>query len=287
MRGSYLFNDEQRIIQDPESLRAGYVRQGSSWEEWANLRDAVELHINWSDHNPAAKLGSPDDSWELSTPHAMRYFVQGGPANGGKSGFVFSNANWDPYPISNRLEAFTIALANTDVAVMLRQERFRSTFFTVVPASDFPQANSGSGFNAMGWTNHEVWQTIQGLINPVPPEGYCLDAECVEELDAEGLFKVRRAIQAVDESWMLVAADLVTGMRWMDIRKLQDPSRNLGQAVTAAHVAFRQVVPLQTPAGSPPVGWAAIDFMKANPVSTFLTNDPPMPKWGGEVHGAE
>ena len=36
LKGGYLFNDDKtRIIQDPESMRAGYVRQGSAWEEWA------------------------------------------------------------------------------------------------------------------------------------------------------------------------------------------------------------------------------------------------------------
>jgi hypothetical protein len=48
-----------------------------------------------------------------------------------------------------------------------------------------------------------------------------------------------------DEVWQLVAADLVTGMRWIDFRKFQDPSRKLGPALTAVHGAFRQVAPLQ------------------------------------------
>jgi hypothetical protein len=74
LRGSYLFQDDPtRIIQDTESLRASYVRQGSRWEAWAHLRDDVTLQMNWSDHNLAIKVGaSPEDSWELSTPWALR-----------------------------------------------------------------------------------------------------------------------------------------------------------------------------------------------------------------------
>src|SRR5258708_39627363 len=53
----------------------------------------------------------------------MKYYVKGTAANNNQCGFIFSNANWDPYPLSNRLESFTIALANMDGAVMLRQGR--------------------------------------------------------------------------------------------------------------------------------------------------------------------
>jgi len=37
IKGSYLFDrDAKRIIQDPESLRASSIRQGSAWEDWAH-----------------------------------------------------------------------------------------------------------------------------------------------------------------------------------------------------------------------------------------------------------
>jgi histidine ammonia-lyase len=282
LKGGYLFNDDKtRIIQDPESLRAGYVRQGSTWEEWANLRDAVTIQMNWTEHNPVTKLGaSPTDSWELNTPQALKYYVKGSAANHFKHGYIFSNANWDPYPISNRLEAFTIALANMDVMVMLRQERFNSTFFTVIKASDVLPTPAGGGRGGFGpgpgWVNHEVWQTIQGLINPVPPEGYSSDAENVEELDAEALFKIRRATQALDESWMLLASDVIGGARWMDVRKAQDPTRSFGAAPTAALAAFRKVVPLQPAAGQAP-GPAALEFLKSTPASDFYSAGRPMP----------
>src|SRR5947208_7371078 len=36
LRGSYLFDeDPNRIIQDPESLRASSIRQASAWQAWA------------------------------------------------------------------------------------------------------------------------------------------------------------------------------------------------------------------------------------------------------------
>src|SRR5579872_387831 len=75
LKGSYLFDaDPTRIIQDPESLRASSIRQASAWEEWAALRDAVELQLNSSDHNPAVRPDlQPGESWELSTAQLMKY----------------------------------------------------------------------------------------------------------------------------------------------------------------------------------------------------------------------
>ena len=129
IRGSYLFDaDRNRIIQDPESLRASSIRQGSAWEQWGALRDAVTFQANSSDHNPAVSVGSsPQDSWELSTPQMMRYYVRGGARSRGQHGYIVSNANWDPYPMANQVESFVIALGNMDIAVTLRIERLKKS----------------------------------------------------------------------------------------------------------------------------------------------------------------
>ena len=126
LKGSYLFElDAKRIIQDPESLRASSIRQGSAWQAWAQLRDVTQVQMNSSDHNPAVQVGaSPADSWELATPQLSQFYVKGGPRNHHQHGYVFSNANWDPYPLANEIEAFSIALANMDVAVAQRMLRF-------------------------------------------------------------------------------------------------------------------------------------------------------------------
>ena len=97
LKGSYLFDaDPARIIQDPESLRASSIRQAAAWEEWSALNDAVLFQANSSDHNPAVHVGlSPQDSWELSTPQLMKYYVKGGKNSNGKHGYIVSNANWE------------------------------------------------------------------------------------------------------------------------------------------------------------------------------------------------
>jgi histidine ammonia-lyase len=275
IKGSYLFGDDKgRIIQDPESLRASSIRQASAWAMWARLRDDVVTQLNSSDHNPAIRVDvSPQDSWELNTPEMLKYYVKGGKNSNGKHGFIFSNANWDPYPLSNDLEAFTIALANMDIGIMLRAERFGSEFFTG-EGSQKILASFGGGFFAGGFGNHETWQHVQAQIVPVPPEGYG-GSTGVEELEAQSLLKAMRAQTAVDDTFRLLATDLLTGTRWLDVRKKQDATREFGPGPTAAWTAFRKVMPLQPDPSAPPpgpgaVGITTLSFLKSNPAWNFF-----------------
>ncbi len=281
IKGSYLFGDDKgRIIQDPESLRASSIRAASAWQMWAMLRDDVETQLNSSDHNPGIRVGlSPSDSWDLNTPEMLKYYVKGGKNSNGKHGFIFSNANWDPYPLSNDLEAFTIALANLDIAIMLRTERFGQEFFTGDGTQKTLREISGGGFFGGGFGGHETWQHIQAQIVPVPPEGYG-GSSGVEELEAQSLLKSQRAQIAVDDTFRLLASDLLTGTRWLDLRKAQDATREFGPGPTAAWQAFRKIVPLKpdpaAPAAAPgAMGLATLAFMKDHPAWEFFPLNEP------------
>jgi histidine ammonia-lyase len=274
LRGSYLFElDEQRIIQDPESLRASSIRQGSAWQAWAQLRDDVLIQMNSSDHNPAIRLGaSPSDSWELSTPHMAQYYVKGGPHSHGQHGFILSNANWDPYPMANEIEAFSIALANMDVAVNQRMLRFTNTFFTVIPPAVSATGEPGRFGITQGSEviSGALMQEIQGLINPVPPEGNAL-VKNVEDLQAQTRLKVTRARQVVADTVDLLAEDLLTGTTWLDLRKDQSPARSFGTVPMAVWTAFRKVMPLKDAAvRDQPVHEVATSFIRDNPALRFF-----------------
>src|SRR3984957_10551347 len=243
IKSSYLFDaDPARIIQDPESLRASSIRQASAWEEWAAMKDAVVFQVNSSDHNPAVHVGlGPKDSWELSSAQMMRFYVKGGPLSHGQHGYIVSNANWDPYPMANKLENFVIALANMDIAVMLRIDRFSNPFFTVVKASD---VLPGFVYFGGGYTPVALEQEIQGLSNPVAPFGSAI-VGTVEDLQAQTFIKVQHVRQAVDTTMDMLGLDLLEGSLWMDVRKAQTPGRSFGPAATAAWSAFRKEVPLR------------------------------------------
>src|ERR1700730_14057812 len=243
LKGSYLFDGDTRIIQDPDSLRASSIRAGSAWEEWAALRDAVLFQANTSDHNPAVHVGmGPEDSWELATPQLMKFYVKGGPQSHGQHGYIVSNANWDPYPMANKLENFVIALGNLDVAVMLRIDRFTSPFFTVVEAS---QVLPDIPHDSDGYTPPDLQQEIQSLSNPVAPAGSAIEST-VEDLQAQTRIKVLHARQAVSTTLDLLGHDLLQAGFWIDVRKKQDAGRDLGKAPTAAWTALRKIVPLKT-----------------------------------------
>jgi len=286
LRGSYLFNDDpKRIIQDPESLRASSIRQASAWEEWAALRDAVVLQMNSSDHNPAVRTDlSPADSWELATPQLQKYYVKGGEHSHGKHGYIVSNANWDPYPLANKLESFVIALANMDITVTLRIDRFGNRFFTATdPAAvlEVPPANRFALFAATGggFTPVDLQQEITSLTNPVAPSGSAI-VSTVEDLQAQTRLKAYRARHAVDTTFDLLAHDFLNAAFWLDVRKKQDPTREFGAAPTAAWQALRKRVPLElggskSPAESLPVTAAA--FIRTTPAASFYAGGAAMP----------
>jgi len=287
IKGSYLFGDDpHRIIQDPESLRASSIRQASAWQDWGALRDAVVLQINSSDHNPAVHTDlAPEDSWELSTPQLMKYYVKGGKNSNGKHGYIVSNANWDPYPMANKLEDFVIGLANLDIAVSLRIDRFFNPFFTMADPAQVLHIGPGNGFaiymaGGGGFTPVDLEQEIQSLTNPIAPSGQAI-VGTVEDLQAQTRIKAYRARQAVSTTFDLLGQDLLTASLWLDVRKAQDPARKFGDAPTAAWTAFRKVVPLLptlegVPSQSRPMAAAA--FLSSTPAGNFYTGAEPMPR---------
>jgi len=279
LKGSYLFElDDKRIIQDPESLRASSIRQGSAWQAWAQLRDATSIQMNSSDHNPAVRVGaSPTDSWELSTPQMAQFYVKGSARNHGQHGFIFSNANWDPYPMANEIEAFTIALANMDTAVAQRVIRFTSPFFTVAAASDESPGEPGRFHLTQGSEIDVValMQEIQGLINPVPPEGNAL-IQNVEDLQSQTRLKVVRARKVVEDTVDLLAEDLLTGTYWLDLRKAQNPARHFGAGPTAIWTAFRSTLPFNgegAASATRPIHDIAADFIRAHAAAAFFKDN--------------
>ena len=270
LRGSYIFDaDPRRLIQDPESLRAAAIRQGTAWQMWAMLRDDVLTQLNSSDHNPAIRAGlSPQQSWELQTAEMMKYYVKGGKYSHGKHGFILANANWDPFPIAVDFEAFTLALADMDMMIMLRIERFGSTFFTQVdPRTVIKDLDP----DEEGFVLHDVWQDVQAQIAPVSPEGYGGSSN-VEELQSQTRIRAQHARAAVEDTFRLLADDLLNGARWLDVRKAQDATRGFGPGPTAAWAAFREVMPLRSAsARHARAGVVAYEFIRAHPAEDFAS----------------
>jgi len=294
LKGSYLFeNDPKRILQDPESMRASYIRQGSAWQAWAALRDNVLVQINSGEQNPVVLLdASPGDSWELSTPQFMKYYVKGGPLSHGRHGYVISTANWDPYPMTNEIEAFTIAMANMDAAVAQRIERFSdrgpTAFFTGIYPKDVltpEQLRLSPNILEPYFAFMDVWAEIQDDAHSITAEGNASDFG-VADIEAFSRLKAVRGRQVVDLTLQLLAYDLLTATFWLDVRKAEDPTRNFAPAPTAAWIAFRNVLPWQQEVDSRPdvpYGAVAYNFLKQTPASTFYSGGPLMPATDGQL----
>jgi histidine ammonia-lyase len=293
LKGSYLFElDDKRIIQDPESLRASSIRQGSAWQAWAQLRDVTAIQMNSSDHNPAVRVGaSPTDSWELSTPQMAQFYVKGSARNHGQHGYIFSNANWDPYPMANEIEAFTIALANMDTAVAQRVVRFTSPFFTVAAASDESPGEPGRFHLTQGSEIDVValMQEIQGSINPVPSEGNAL-IQNMEDMQTQTRLKVARARKVVEDTVDLLAEDLLTGTYWLDLRKAQNPARHFGVGPTAVWTAFRTTLPFSgegSASALKPIHDIAAEFIRTHAAANYFQDDARQPAVAELGHIAE
>lgn len=252
LTGSYLFNIDQvsstgapfRIIQDPESLRAITQRTGAVWEAWNTLKSDLLTQMNSSDHNPSVTPGwSPSSSPELSTPWFMQYYVKGGPddracvgggvgpGTGCQHGYVMSNANWDPYPIDNDIEALTNAFANVAVNDVQIPDRFQNQYpsgggFTVISGPTDPSlgrfAAKGGGLapEANDYDLASLEYEILSEQDPVPPLGDSI-VENVEDLQAGSTAKVARARLMVDDMDRVLSEDMLTATYWMNTRQLQ------------------------------------------------------------------
>jgi histidine ammonia-lyase len=283
---SYLIQDDaKRILQDPESLRASHIRLGAAWQAWSRLRDSLVQQINSGEQNPAIFLDAkPTDAKILSSPWLMKYYVKGGPLSNGRSGFVLSNANWDPYPMTNDVEAFNMAFANMAVTVASRIDRFNdrgpTAFFTVIKPAEVlsPEVLARSPhLSEPFFTYMDVWKELQTLTQSVPPDSAGSDFG-VADLEAVGRLKASRGRQAVDLFMQLMSYDFITSTFWLDVRKVQEPARSFGAPATAAWTAFRKVVPWQQDQDDRapvPYGVQAYEFMKANPARTFMTGGGP------------
>jgi histidine ammonia-lyase len=275
LKGSYLFEvDPKRTFSDPDSLRASSIRQASAWLSWSDLRQQVLFQINSSDHNPAIRVGvAPADSWELSTPMLMQFYVKGGALSGGRSGYIVTNANWDPFPLAGRVDAFTAALANMDAAVLQRIYRFAQPFHTGVTAAEVltPDQRAQAAPQGNGTTIVAYWGEALDAASFTAPAVVASDNEANGDLESLLPLRVAKARTAVRATRHLLAHDLMTATYWMDVRKAQNPGRNFGAVPTAVWMAWRRLTPWQLPAAErpdrPPQDIAYDFLIRTTPVS--------------------
>jgi histidine ammonia-lyase len=254
IRGSYLFELErdpddpedthgQRTIQDPESFRDYSWRNGATWRAYDQLRKTVLIQINSITSNPVIKAGThPADSWELNTPWIKRYYVE--PSATTEGGYILGGSNFDHTPVGNSVEHFVLALAQSQVATKERVQRFFDPFFTIITMDDLPEKDRGNAPLGDGFAMSDLTAELISLASPVPASGYWTESG-IQDVQSFGRLKVVKARQAVDTSLYLIANELLSATRWMDIRRVQSPGRSFGAAPTATWLAWREISPWQ------------------------------------------
>jgi histidine ammonia-lyase len=155
--------------------------------------------------------------------------------------------------------------------------RFTNTFFTAFTPSDESPGEPGRFHVTQGSEIDAValMQEIQGLINPVPPEGNAL-IQTVEDMQTQTRLKVTRARSVVDDTVELLAEDLLTGTYWLDMRKSQNPSRSFGASPTAVWTAFRSTLPFNgvgAASATQPIHEIAAAFIRGNAAGNFFKDN--------------
>jgi histidine ammonia-lyase len=254
IRGSYLFELEvdsddpddthgQRILQDPESFRNYSWRNGATWQAYDQLRENVLIQINSVTSNPVIKAGThPADSWELNTPWIKRYYVE--PSATSEGGYILSGSNFDNTPLSNSVEQFVLALAQSQVGTKERVQRFFDPFFTIITMDDLPNEDRGNSPLGDGFAMSDLTVELNSLASPVPAAGYWTESG-IQDVQSFGRLKVVKARRAVDNAMYLISNELLSATRWMDIRRVQSPGRSFGVAPTATWQAWREISPWQ------------------------------------------
>ena len=137
-----------------------------------------------------------------------------------------------------------LALAQSQVATKERVQRFFDPFFTIITMNDLPEGQRGNAPLGDGFAMSDLTAELLSLASPVPAAGYWTESG-IQDVQSFGRVKVVKARQAVDTALYLVANELLSATRWMDIRRVQSPDRSFGEAPTAVWQAWREISPWQ------------------------------------------
>jgi len=138
-----------------------------------------------------------------------------------------------PLPDGQQARGISSSLSpNMDVAIMLRIERFRSPFFTVIsPSSVLPHWERHDS----GYMPADLQQEIQGLTNPVAPSGSALETKRGGLAVPDTPQGSARPTSRPRSRRICLRLDLLEASLWLDVRKQAGPeAARSGRLATAA-----------------------------------------------------
>ena len=218
-RGSTLIDAYGRI-QDAYSLRCGPQVQGIAWDTVDFVRKTVEIEINAATDNPL-----------LFDP-----------------GIALSGGNFHGEPVGLVMDTLTIALA--EIASISERRTFRLTDGHL--NADLPpmlvdrlsEAGLNSGLMMPQYTAASLVLENQTLATPDSVHSLPTSAE-QEDHNANSMTAARHAREVVANTAHVLAIEVYTAARALDLRLRQDPDISLGQGTGKAYKKIREAVAYQ------------------------------------------
>lgn len=218
-RGSALVDAYGRI-QDAYSLRCGPQVQGIAWDTLNFARRTIEVEINAATDNPL-----------LFEP-----------------GIALSGGNFHGEPVGMVMDYLAIALA--EIASISERRTFRLTDGHL--NADLPPmlvdrlsaAGLNSGLMMPQYTAASLVLENQTLATPDSVHSLPTSAE-QEDHNANSMTAARHAREVVLNTAHVLAIELYTAARALDLRLRQDPDVALGQGTGKAYQKIREVVAYQ------------------------------------------
>jgi len=219
IQGSSLVDSTNRI-QDAYSLRCGPQVHGPAWETLEFTNQVIYREVNAATDNPLL-------------------FANGEAISGG---------NFHGEPIGMVMDFLGIAL--TEISGISERRIFRLT-----------DGNLNEDLPAMLVDNHEEAGLNSGMMMPQytaaslvlenrslasPDSIYSLPTSAAQEdHNANSMTAARHTLRILKNSWHILAIELYTAARAIDIHKRGDPDLSLGVGTESAYQSIRNIVPYQ------------------------------------------
>jgi histidine ammonia-lyase len=219
IQNSSLINSANRV-QDAYSLRCGPQVQGPSWETLEFAEQILTREINAATDNPLI-------------------FGDGEPLSGG---------NFHGEPIGLVMDYLSIAL--TEVCGISERRVFRLTDGSLngdlppMLVDNHQDAGLNSGMMMLQYTAASLVLENRSLASPDSIFSLPTSAG-QEDHNANSLTAARHAYQILENAWHILAIELFTAARAIDIHKRKDPGVVLGQGTGIAYESIHSLIPSQ------------------------------------------
>ncbi len=212
--------DSGNHIQDAYSLRCAPQVQGAAVDALLFIKDRITREINAATDNPL--LFGPDTA--------------------------ISGGNFHGEPIGMVMDFLSIAV--TEVAGVSERRTFRLTDGKLnnglppMLVDTFEAAGLNSGMMMPQYTAASLVLECQALASPDSVYSLPTSAE-QEDHNANAMTAARHAREIIENAAHVLAIEIYTASRALDLRARQRPEATMGIGVAAAHTKVRQVVPYQ------------------------------------------